>query len=247
MLPPPTVLGSPPLPQTPHLAAPTPVGRCNTRWGRCRPCRVTAPALPPRWPTPPPCCWAPGPSPSTTDWLRGDTGSVRGPRALVALGWGLSWDVAQGAWGGLAPMGAVAPGLPPRLPATAHFGAARCPWVLQDKGPRIQSPWGDGPHPWSGGWPGYRRCSLFIPLAPFITLKKNRLKHHVLGGLRGGGGGEVLAPDARTQRWWETQRCWTGGGGGKGAGGGMPAVPRGGLATSRLPGGSFASSSGRPA
>lgn len=159
---PPHAPGQPPLPQTPYLAAPAPAGRCNTRWGRCRPCRVTAPApaVPPRQPTPAPCCWAPGPSPSATDQLRGEMGSVRGLRALVAPGQGLSRDMAQGVQGGLAPAGAVAPGPPPRLPATASFGAARCPWMLQDKGPRTQSPWGHrGDGPCSRGWPRYRRCS----------------------------------------------------------------------------------------
>lgn len=136
-------------------------------------------------------------------------------------------------------MGAVAPGLPPRLPATAHFGAARCPWMLQDKGPRIQSlwgHWGDGPHPRSGGWPCYQRCSLFIPLAPFIALKKTRLKHHVLGGLQGGlrswlptrAGCHPPGPSGGG----ETQRCWRGGprvleGGASCAKKGVPVVPRG--------------------
>lgn len=67
-------------PPPPHLAAPGPAGRCSTRQGRCQPCRVTAPAPA----MSPPCCWAPEPSPSTTCWLRGDTGRVRGVTAPPA-------------------------------------------------------------------------------------------------------------------------------------------------------------------
>lgn len=165
------LLGSPPATAPPHLAAPVPAGRCSTRGGSCRPGRVTspAPAVPPRWPPPPLCCWVPRPSPSATDPLQGDTGSVKGgscrSRWQPGCGTGCSgwllWVL-----------------LPPCLPAMARLGAARWPPRLQDKTPGIQSlpeHRGGRPCPRSRGWSHYPDAPCLSP-CPLHPLEENPVK-----------------------------------------------------------------------
>lgn len=166
-----TFLPAPPAPSAPHLAAPAPAGHCNTRWGQCRPGRVTAPALAlapaPAVPTTSPCCWALGPSSSSTDWLQGETGSIRGMRVPMAPGREVSHDMPLRAWGqGLSPGHPHFGWIPGPLSCSVHgqWAAPKCAVAGR---PGAAAPMGDdapqAPCAMSQQSPRCQSCSFFVP------------------------------------------------------------------------------------